>query len=75
MRKDIEKIFRGYVAVQFSGWYNMFMQCYKVREFLGINEEDYFYIIDNYSMLKEKYPMAWEQGKKIGLEMNEQINS
>ena len=72
----MKELFRRYVAVQFSGMYNMFMQGYEVMELIGCDDViEYFYIMENYSKLKEKYPQEWEDGRKIGVEMCEKIYS
>ena len=69
-------MFRRYVAVQFSGMYNMFTQGYQVMELIGCDDViEYFYIMENYSKLKEKYPQEWEDGRKIGVDMCEKIHS
>lgn len=71
-----KELFKRYVAVQFSGMYNMFMQGYEVMELIGCDDvEDYFYIMEHYTELKEKYPQEWEDGRKIGVEMCEKIYS
>ena len=72
-KATMELMFKRYVAVQYSGMYNMFVQGYQVMELTEIELEDYFYIMDNYSKLKEQYPNAWEEGKRIGDEMREKI--
>ena len=71
----MKEMFRRYVAVQFSGMYNMFTQGYQVMELIGCdNATEYFYIMTHYSKLKEKYPQEWEDGRKIGVEMCEKIH-
>ena len=48
--KEDKELFRRYVAVQYSGIYNMFTQGYQVMELINCNDiMDYFYIMDNYS--------------------------
>lgn len=72
----MEELFKRYVAVQYSGMYNMFMQGYEVMELIGCDDvEDYFYIMEHYTELKEKYSQEWEDGRKIGVEMCEKIYS
>lgn len=72
--KEDKELFRRYVAVQYSGIYNMFTQGYQVMELINCNDiMDYFYIMDNYSKLKEKYPEEWNEGKRIGEEMQKKI--
>lgn len=76
MGKEDKELFKRYVAVQYSGMYNMFTQGYQVMELINCNDVmDYFYIMDNYSKLKEKYLKEWEDGKKIGDEMREKLYS
>ena len=71
----MKELFKRYVAVQFSGMYNMFMQGYQVMELINCDDvEDYFYIMEHYTELKEKYPQEWEDGRKIGVEMCEKIH-
>lgn len=68
-------LFKRYVAVQFSGMYNMFVQGSEVMKLIGCDDVvDYFYIMEHYNELKKKYPQEWEDGRKIGVEMNEKIN-
>ena len=70
----MEELFKRYVAVQYSGMYNMFTQGYQVMELINCNNiMDYFYIMDNYSKLKEKYPKEWNNGKRIGEVMQKKI--
>ena len=74
MGKENKELFRRYVAVQYSGMYNMFTQGYQVMELAEIDDVmDYFYIMENYSKLKEEYPDVWENARKIGVEMSEKI--
>lgn len=65
-RKDLkivgeEKKFLCYERIRRRGLYNMLMDWQKVLKYakryfkIDINEEDYFFIIENYSELKEKY--------------------
>ena len=71
----MKEMFRRYVAIQFSGMYNMFMQGSEVMELIGCDDVmDYFYIMEHYTELKEKYPQEWEDGRKIGVEMSEKIH-
>ena len=71
----MKEMFRRYVAIQFSGMYNMFMQGSEVMELIGCYDVmDYFYIMEHYTELKEKYPQEWEDGRKIGVEMSEKIH-
>lgn len=71
----MKELFRRYVAIQFSGMYNMFMQGSEVMELIGCYDVmDYFYIMEHYTELKEKYPQEWEDGRKIGVEMSEKIH-
>ena len=70
----MKEMFRRYVAVQFSGMYNMFTQGHQVMELINCKDVmDYFYIMDNYSKLKEKYSKEFEEGKRIGDEMRDKI--
>lgn len=71
--KEDKELFRRYVGVQYSGIYNMFMQGYEVMKLINCDVDDYFYILNNYNELKEKYPEEWEEGKRIGDEMREKI--
>lgn len=74
MGKEDKELFKRYVAVQYSGMYNMFTQGYQVMELINCKDVmDYFYIMDNYSKLKEKYPEEWNEGKRIGDEMRDKI--
>lgn len=73
-KATMEMMFKRYVAVQYSGMYNMFTQGYQVMELIEIDDVmDYFYIMENYAKLKEQYPNAWEDGKRIGDDMREKI--
>ena len=74
MGKEDKELFKRYVAVQYSGMYNMFMQGYEVMKLINCDVEDYFYIMDNYSKLKEKYSKEFEEGKRIGDEMRDKIH-
>ena len=49
-----EKFLR-YYDVQMSGKYNMIMEWVDACIEADLNQEDYFYIIEHYSELKEKY--------------------
>lgn len=69
----MEEIFKRYVAVQYSGLYNMITEAHKAMAFGEITYKDYCYIIENYGDLREKYPNAWEEGKKIGEKMANEI--
>lgn len=72
----MKEMFKRYVAVQFSGMYNMFMQGSEVMKLIGCDDVmEYFYIMEHYAELKEKYPQEWEDGRKIGVEMCEKIYS
>lgn len=71
--KEDKELFKRYVGVQYSGIYNMFMQGYEVMKLINCDVDDYFYILNNYNELKEKYPEEWEEGKRIGDEMREKI--
>ena len=72
----MKELFKRYVAVQFSGMYNMFTQGYQVMELIICDDVmEYFYIMEHYAELKEKYPQEWEDGRKIGVEMCEKIYS
>lgn len=66
--------FKKYVAVQYSGMYNMLMDANYAMELAGLNKKDYWYIIENYKELKEEYPKEFEDGKKLGEQMASQIN-
>ena len=71
----MKEMFKRYVAIQFSGMYNMFMQGSEVMKLIGCDDVmDYFYIMEHYTELKEKYPQEWEDGRKIGVEMREKIH-
>lgn len=48
-----DKLFR-YEIVRLNGTYNMFSQ--EARQLVGLDIEDYTYIIHNYSELMKKYP-------------------
>lgn len=71
--KEDKELFKRCVGVQYSGMYNMFMQGYEVMKLINCDVDDYFYILNNYNDLKEKYPEEWEEGKRIGDEMREKI--
>lgn len=71
--KEDKELFKRYVGVQYSGMYNMFMQGYEVMKLINCDVDDYFYILNNYNELKEKYPEEWNEGKRIGDEMREKI--
>lgn len=44
----MKELFKRYVAVQFSGMYNMFVQGSEVMKLIGCDDiVDYFYIITN----------------------------
>ena len=49
-----EKFLR-YEEVRLSGKYNMIMEWVDACIEADLNKEDYFYIIEHYSKLKEKY--------------------
>ena len=52
----MKELFKRYVAVQFSGMYNMFMQGYEVMELIGCDDVmDYFYIMEHYTELRNKF--------------------
>ena len=72
----MEELFKRYVAVQYSGMYNMFVQGHEVMKLIGCEDfTDYFNILNNYSTLKEKYPEAFKEGKRIGVEMCDKLHS
>lgn len=53
-----DKLFR-YEIVRLNGTYNMFSQ--EARQLVGLDIEDYTYIIHNYSELMKKYPEIKEE--------------
>ena len=61
-----ENDFENYVAIQFSGFYNMITDCEEVMKLLGWTFKKYFEVQVCYSKLVERYPNAYEQGRKIG---------
>ena len=65
--------FKKYVAVQYSGIYNMLMDANNAMGMAELSKEDYWYIIEHYKELKEQYPNAFEEGKKIGEQMASQM--
>ncbi len=74
VKPSMKEMFRRYVAIQFSGMYNMFVQGYQVMELAEIDDVmDYFYIMEHYAELKKEYPEVWEEARKIGVEMSEKI--
>lgn len=75
MGKEDKELFKRYVAVQYSGMYNMFVQGYEVMKLINCDIEDYFYILNNYSELKEKFKEEFEEGKRIGVEMCDKLHS
>lgn len=68
----MKEIFKRYVALQYSGMYNMFVQGYEVMKLINCDFEDYFYIINHYNELKEKFNEEFEEGKRIGNEIHSQ---
>lgn len=56
-----DKLFR-YEIVRIDGKYNMLSQ--EARQLVGLDIEDYTYIIQNYSELMKKYPEIKEQAFK-----------
>jgi len=56
-----ERKFITYERIRRRGLYNMLMDWQKVLKYakrylkISISKEEYFFIIDNYSQLKEKY--------------------
>ena len=74
MGKEDKELFKRYVAVQYSGMYNMFTQGYQVIKLINCKDVmDYFYIMNNYSELKEKFKEEFKEGKRIGDEMRDKI--
>lgn len=69
----MDELFRRYVAVQYSGLYNMITEAYKAMELAEIKLDDYCYIQEHYSELKEKYPRHFEDGKLLGEEMRSKL--
>lgn len=65
--------FKRYVAVQFSGLYNMITEARWAMDMIEMDMDTYCKIQDNYKELVEKYPEAYEEGKKIGQTMSSQI--
>lgn len=72
MKGDMKEIFKRYVALQYSGLYNMITQANCAMEFAKISREDYLYIIEHYNELKEKFKEEFEEGKRIGNEIHSQ---
>ena len=70
----MEQKFKRYVAIQFSGMYNMITEAYSVMNLGNINFDDYCYIQEHYCELKEQFKETWEEGKKLGDEMREKIH-
>lgn len=68
----MKEIFKRYVALQYSGLYNMITQANCAMEFAKISREDYLYIIEHYNELKEKFKEEFEEGKRIGNEIHSQ---
>ncbi len=47
--------FHHYESVRQGGSYNMMMEASTVMNIINVNEDQYFYILNNYSELLEKY--------------------
>lgn len=60
------EIFRRYVAVQFSGLYNMITEADSAWEMAEINQNEYFYVQDHYKELCDKFPDTYEEARKVG---------
>lgn len=57
----MKDLFLKYVDVQLDGSYNMITDASIVMQIIGANKEDYLYIIQNYSQLKEQYKNEYEE--------------
>lgn len=68
-----EILFKRYVAIQYSGIYNMITEARSVMDLGEISFNDYCHIQEHYSELKEQYPKTFEDAKKIGIEMNKKV--
>ena len=58
--------FKRYVAVQYSGLYNMIMDAGSAMKMMETDKDTYFKIISNYDELVKKYPKAFEEGQELG---------
>lgn len=70
----MKELFRRYVAIQYSGLYNMITEAHEAMELAEIKFDDYCYIQEHYSELKEKYPRHFENGKLLGDEIREKLH-
>ncbi len=57
----MKDLFLKYVDVQMDGSYNMITDASIVMQIIGASKEDYLYIIQNYSQLKEQYKSDYEK--------------
>lgn len=58
--------FERYVAVQYSGLFNMITQANEVIDLIEVSEKDYIYIQNHYMELKKKYPEEFKRGVEKG---------
>ena len=65
--------FKRYVATQYSGMFNMITEANSAMDLAELSSKTYWDIINGYSDLINKYPKAYEEGKKIGKEMSSKI--
>ena len=68
-----KEYFKRYVAIQYSGMYNMITEANSVWELANMPQKEYWAIQDNYSELVKKYPDVYEEAKKIGQDMAKKI--
>ena len=52
---DKKEMFERYENVRSSGIFNMITEATSAMSVAGLDKEQYFYVINNYSELKEKY--------------------
>lgn len=50
-----KEMFERYENVRSSGIFNMVTEAIAAMSVAGLDEEQYFYVINNYSKLKEQY--------------------
>ena len=65
--------FKRYVATQYSGLYNMITEARSAMEMSELSSKVYWDIISGYSDLIKQYPEAYEEGKRIGKELSDNI--
>lgn len=69
----MEQKFYRYVAVQYSGVFNMITEASSVMRIIEVDLEDYCYIQEHYKELKEEYKTAYDMGVAKGTQLKKNL--